>query len=109
MLEFGRSVVELVREIPQEPTETRALRLTLAVIELVPEAPPGYVAMTIRRYSETVEGAERAAADELRRAVWGTTTSARLIRFKAMLQSALAILDAQRVKSSAGELQTNGA
>jgi len=106
--ELGRTLVELTHDIPREPIETRGLRLTLAVLELIPEASPGYICGALRYYANTAEGAERAATDELRRAVWGATTSARLIRFKTMLASALEIVNARRAESLDEKTDTQG-
>jgi hypothetical protein len=37
LLELARSLVELTADVPAEPSDTRTLRLTLAVIDLAPE------------------------------------------------------------------------
>jgi hypothetical protein len=100
---LGQSLVELVSGIPREPTETRNLRLTLAVIELTPELSAGYVCGAIRAYADTIEDADRAAANELRKAVWNSAATARLIRFKGMLESALAIVEARRTEADMQE------
>jgi len=95
---IAAALVECVRDVPLEPKATRALRLALAVIDLAPELPPGFVTLALAKYGAIAEDSERRAAEELRRALMNTVMSARLARFRRMVESALAIAEAQRAK-----------
>lgn len=94
--ELAGSLIDLTRSIAKEPKDTRALRLTLAVIELTPECSPSFTTSALRTYAKNGPEAERIAAEELRVAIHRTVNNARLIRFRAMVESAIAVLDERR-------------
>jgi hypothetical protein len=90
-LPIAEALVACVLDVPKEPVATRMLRLALAVIDLAPELPPGFVTLALRQYEAVAEDPEKRRAEELRRALTRTVMSARLVRFRGMVESALAI------------------
>lgn len=100
--ELAASLVALTADVAPEPRDTRSLRLALAVVDLAPECAPGFIGAALKAFAESEDTPEpeRAAAGELRRAVTGVVLSARLIRFKAMLESAISIIEARRVEAA---------
>ncbi len=95
---IAEALVACVRDVPLEPKATRMLRLTLAVIDLAPELPPRFVTLGLRDYEAIAGEEEKRAAMELRHAITGTVMSARLVRFRGMVESALEIAETQRTK-----------
>jgi hypothetical protein len=98
--ELARSLVELTRDVPLEPRDTRSLRLALAVVELAPECPPALISNALRAYALGASEADRVAAHELQHAVFGCVNNARLIRFKAMIESAIAVVEQRRMEGA---------
>jgi hypothetical protein len=98
--ELARSLVELTADVPVEPRDTRSLRLTLAIVELAPECPPELITDALRAYALGADEMERVAAKELRHALFGCVNNARLARFKAMIESAIAIIEERRVEDA---------
>jgi hypothetical protein len=86
---IAEALVACVRDVPREPVATRMLRLALAVIDLAPELPPGFVTLALRQYEAVAEDPEKREAEELRRALTGTVMNARLARFRRMVEGAL--------------------
>ncbi len=99
--ELAQSLIELTRDVPIEPKATRRLRLALAVIDLTPELPASFV--TAALYSAAADAPEdqRGEIEELRRSVFGTVNDARLARFRAMAESALAIAEERHAAAAA--------
>ena len=97
--ELAASLVALTADVAPEPRDTRSLRLTLAVIALAPECPPALVTYALKTYAADAPEPDRLAAEELRRAVFGSINSARLARFKAMIESAITVIDERRVEA----------
>ncbi len=104
--ELAKALVALTRDVPAEPRDTRSLRLTLAVIELAPECPTALVTDALRAYAlgaPEADEIERAAAKELKHALWGCVNNARLIRFKAMIESAIGVVEQRRATTTSDE------
>jgi hypothetical protein len=97
--DLAKSLIELTRDVTLEPRDTRSLRLALAVAELAPECPPSLITNALRAYALGACESERVAAHELQHAVFGCVTGAKLARFKAMLESAIAVVEAKRGES----------
>ncbi len=93
---FAQALLEATAAVSPAPGATRQLRLALAVTEAAPQATPAFVSMALRRLAEASTDPElKRVAEELRKAVHNAATHARLIRFKAMWESALAGIEAR--------------
>jgi hypothetical protein len=98
--ELAKSLVELTRDVPLEPRDTRSPRLSLAVVELAPECPTEVIIDALRAYALGACEPERVDAKELKHALHGCVNNARLIRFRAMLESAISIIEERRVEGA---------
>ncbi|MGC1860307.1 MAG: hypothetical protein WA733_04080 [Methylocystis sp.] len=105
---LAKSLIELTRDVPLEPRDTRSLRLALAVVALAPECPTAFLTNALKSYAAEREESERLAAEELRRAIFRSVNSARLIRFKPMFESAIAVVEQRRVEAAGEQLSKEG-
>ncbi|MGC1864393.1 MAG: hypothetical protein WA733_25555 [Methylocystis sp.] len=106
-MEFVLKLMEAARGAPLEPTDTRQLRLALAMAEAFPTHTPAYLTWVLRDFIDANPEHELTqAARELRAAIFGATNHAKLARFAPMLRGALEVVERRAAPKEMEETKT---